>query len=168
MSYNILQHLEYNAWANARIANAARQVEEKVLFDERKSSFSSIAKTLTHVLDSEHVWLKRLQGVNLKQFPSAGLTIAKDELIDGFEKRSEELLAFVQSKGDEFISTSIDYITLKGQPFRDTVEDMLYHVVNHGTYHRGQIITMMREAGIETLPATDLIIFLRTKSTSPL
>lgn len=165
MSYNIFEHLEYNAWANARIADIARQVDENILCQERKSSFSSIAKTLTHVMDSEQVWLKRLQGISLKQFPSVGLTLSKDEIINGFEKGSKELLAFVKSKGEAFISTSIDYMTLKGQPFTDTVEDMLYHVVNHGTYHRGQIVTMLREAGVETLPATDLILFLRIKRT---
>ncbi len=165
MPYQILQHLEYNAWANARIVETVRQVDETILFQERKSSFTSIAKTLTHVMDSEQVWLKRLQGISLKQFPSTGLTIPRDELINRFEQGSRELLSFVQSKGDHFIHTSIDYTTLKGQPFSDVVEDMLYHVVNHGTYHRGQIVTMLREAGITTLPATDLILFLRTKRT---
>ena len=54
------------------------------------------------------------------------------------------------------------YKNLKGDPFEDRIEDTLFHVVNHSTYHRGQIITMLREAGVAKVVSTDLIHYLRT------
>ena len=51
---------------------------------------------------------------------------------------------------------------MKGEPFTDSVEDTLFHVVNHSTYHRGQIITMLREAGETKVVSTDLIHYLRS------
>ena len=161
MAYTILQHLEYNAWANNRIAEAVSDVDNSLLFEERKSSFPSIAKTLLHVWDAEQIWINRMKGISLSQFPSVLFHGGKEELINGFRESSRELLSLIKEKGTAFVASSYHYTNLKGQPFTDTVEDTLFHIVNHGTYHRGQIITMLREAGVTKLPATDLIFFLR-------
>lgn len=159
---HITRHLRYNVWANERIAEVLTGVDEEILFHERKSSFTSIAKTVMHMRDAEQVWLKRLQGTSLTAFPSAGKTIAKDELIEAFTNSSRELLSVIESKDDSFLHSQCEYRNLKGQPFADVVADILLHVVNHGAYHRGQIITMLREAGVAPLPATDFILYLRT------
>ena len=59
------------------------------------------------------------------------------------------------------LSGRYHYTNLRGEPFDDTYEETLFHVVNHGTYHRGQLIMMLREAGVTSLPGTDLIHYLR-------
>jgi uncharacterized damage-inducible protein DinB len=68
----------------------------------------------------------------------------------------------VKSKDAAFLESLYAYKNMKGDPFQDKVEDTLFHVVNHSAYHRGQITTMLREAGVEKVASTDLIHYLRT------
>lgn len=162
MAYNIIQHLKYNAWANHRIATVVDPVDEQIIFMENKSSFPSIAKTLLHIWDAELVWLKRMQGTSLNVFPSTSFKGDKQELLRGFVDSSKSFLTFIESQGNDFLAKSYSYKNMKGDEFTDVVEDTLYHVVNHGTYHRGQVTTMLREAGITNLVSTDLIHYLRS------
>lgn len=162
MAYSILDHLRYNAWANARIADMVRPLKDEAVYQQRKSSFPSIAATLLHISDAEIVWRKRMEGENMSAFPSAGFKGDTAELLRNFTQSSADLLMFIEAKGPDFLSTKYSYRSMKGEPFTDTVEDTLFHVVNHGTYHRGQVITMLREADVAKLLSTDLIHYLRT------
>lgn len=162
MPYSIHNHLRYNAWANARIAELVAPLDSAVIFRERKSSFPSIAKTLLHIHDAEIIWTKRLQGESLTSFPSRDFLEQKEMLLRDFVLPSQFLVEFIASRGPEFLGSKFSYLNLKGDPFTDVVENALFHVVNHGTYHRGQITTLLREAGLTQLVSTDLIHYVRT------
>ena len=71
------------------------------------------------------------------------------------------LADFISAKGEAFLTEQIDYKTMKGDAYSNTAEEILVHVINHGTFHRGQVITMLRELGFTQFPSTDLITFLR-------
>ena len=75
---------------------------------------------------------------------------------------SRQLLSFVELRDEAFIQSKISYKNLKGESFENEVEPLLYHLVNHGTYHRGQVTTMLRELGVTHLASTDIIFYLRT------
>lgn len=75
---------------------------------------------------------------------------------------SRQLLSFVELRGEAFIQSKISYKNLKGESFENEVEPLSYHLVNHGTYHRGQVTTMLRELGVTHLASTDIIFYLRT------
>ena len=162
MAYSILKHIQYNLWANSRIIEMLKPLDEKLIFTQLKSSFPGIAKTLLHIWDAETIWLKRLQGESLNQLPSKEFHGNKNELLIGLQKSSEAIISFIGSKGDDFISSTISYKTTRGDAYENVAEDILFHLVNHGTYHRGQIITMLRELEIVHVPNTDLINYLRT------
>jgi len=162
MAYSIIDHLRYNAWANTRIADVLTPVDDAIIFEERKSSFPSIAKTLLHIWDAEFIWSKRMQGESPTAQRSANFTGDKTELLNGFVNSSRELLLFIESKAPEFLARRYNYTNLKGEPFTDSVEDTLFHVVNHGTYHRGQVITMLRAADVTKVLSTDLIHYIRS------
>ena len=162
MAYSIKKHLAYNEWANTKIADVLREVEDRIFFQENKSSFPSIAKTVLHIWDAQHIWVNRMQGSSVSKWPSASFKGSKDDSLNGLIESSSELSSFLLSKSKSFLSTPYPYKTMKGEPFESTYEDTLFHVVNHGTYHRGQIITMLREAGLKQLPSTDLIHYLRS------
>lgn len=162
MSYTIQQHLAYSVWANERLVETLRTMDESLLLVEVKSSFPSIAKTLLHGWDAEVIWLKRLQGVNLDTWPSQNFAGGKKELLEGFVQSAKNLKAFVESKGVDFLSTMVNYKNLKGDIFEDRVEDILVHVVNHGTYHRGQVITLLHQVGITKIQSMDIIFYLRS------
>lgn len=162
MAYSIKKHLAYNEWANTKVADVLRGVDDPIFFQENKSSFPSIAKTVLHIWDAQHIWLTRMQGGTMSKWPSASFKGSKDDSLNGLIESSSELSAFLLSKPKAFLATYYPYKNMKGEPFESTYDDTLFHIVNHSTYHRGQIITMLREAGIDQLPSTDLIHYLRS------
>lgn len=161
MSYTIGQHLAYSVWATERLKETLDAVDEAILFSEVKSSFSSIAKTLLHAWDAEVIWLKRLQGVSLDSWPSQNFKGGKKELLGGIVQSAKNLAAFVESKGVDYVSTTVQYKNLKGDLFENRVDDMLFHVVNHGTYHRGQVTTLLHQLGVTKIKGMDIIYYLR-------
>ncbi len=161
MSYTIQQHLAYAVWATERLKETLEPVGESLLFAEVKSSFPSIAKTLLHGWDAEVVWLKRLQGVSLDSWPSQNFTGGKKDLLEGFAQSPKTLKLFVESKGIDFLSTTVKYKNLKGDSLEDRVEDIMFHIVNHGTYHRGQVTTLLHQVGITKIQSMDIIFYLR-------
>jgi uncharacterized damage-inducible protein DinB len=103
-----------------------------------------------------------MQGNSQNRWPSASFKGSKGDSLNGLIESSSELSAFILAKSKSFLSTRYAYKNMKGEPFENTYEDTLFHVVNHGTYHRGQVITMLREAGLKQLPSTDLIHYIRS------
>jgi uncharacterized damage-inducible protein DinB len=163
MPHTLINHLSYNLWANERIGHLLMAQDESVLYAEQKSSFASIAKTVFHIWDAEVIWLTRMKGGTLSDWPSKKFTGGKAEMLKGFINSSTEMLGFIKEKGEPFIEQKISYKSMKGDPFESTVEEILFHVVNHGTYHRGQIITMLHEQGVKQMVSTDLIVWFREK-----
>lgn len=162
MAYSIQKHLTFNVWANTKTAEVLRQVSDNIYFKENKSSFPSIAKTILHMWGAQNIWLKRLQGESLTTWPHQPDQDSKEGQLNGLVQSAQNILDLVKSKDDTFLSSLYSYTNMKGEPFTDSVEETLFHVVNHSTYHRGQLITMLREAGVTNVPGTDLIHYLRT------
>ena len=161
MAYTVHQHLAYNTWANAKFAAVLSELDDKIYFQDNKSSFHSIAKTVLHIWGAQVIWLNRMHGLSLTAWPAADFQDNKVESLKSLAQSSDDLMQYVSSKNESFLSSTYAYKNMKGDPFEDRYEDTLFHIVNHGTYHRGQIIIMLREAGETTLPATDLIHYLR-------
>jgi uncharacterized damage-inducible protein DinB len=162
MAYTLHQHLSYSVWATARLAETLQPVGEKILYAEVKSSFPSIAKTLLHLWDAEVIWLKRMQGISLTSWPSQNFSGTKDDLITGVVNSSKELLNFIELKGTDFLPSKISYKNMKGDSFEDVIENILYHIVNHGSYHRGQVTTLLHELGVNKIQSMDIIFYLRS------
>ena len=171
MPYTMITHLNYSIWATAKLSEIIENLDESILKKETPSSFDTIEKTILHIWDAELVWFKRLQGESLTEWPSKDFEGDREALISGWIDNCIALKEYVESKGEDFLSTTISYTTMGGKPYSNTVEEIIYHVVNHGTFHRGQIITMLRANGItkfadnEELSSTDLITYLRAVTT---
>jgi len=133
----LLQLVKYNHWANTKLAEVLQTFDDAVLDQEVTSSFSSIRKTVYHIWDAEFIWLSRLEGVSLTAFPS---------------KSYGEGIA---------IELNCSYKNIQQKDFTNSHTEIIMHCMNHSTYHRGQLITLLRQAGCQTLPSTDLIAFLR-------
>ena len=161
MPHTLVDHLTYNLWANERIGHLLMAQDEPILNREMKSSFASITKTVLHVWDAEVIWLTRLKGGSLADWPSKNFTGGRAEMLKGWIATSSELLQFVKNKDESFLQQKISYKNMKGDAYENPVEEILYHMVNHGSYHRGQIITLLREAGVTQLVTTDLIAWFR-------
>jgi len=157
---------EYNAWANQRALDAASALTPEQFARQLGSSFSSVRDTLAHICSGEWVWLERFQGRSPSAFPDAqqfAATVAS--LRDHWRAQETALLAFVNTLTQERLDGILEYKTFKFGVYRNPLWQSMQHVVNHGTYHRGQITTMLRQLGAQPI-LTDLMHFYRERSTA--
>jgi uncharacterized damage-inducible protein DinB len=148
----------YNAWANARVLEVVSALSEEQFSRVIPSSFPSVRDTLAHVVAGEWIWLRRWRGENPSVLPAwlerPTLAVLREQL------------AQVELERDEFLATLDEDATrrvlafrfLSGTPAEAVLLDLLLHVVNHSTYHRGQLATLVRQLGT-TFVATDLQAF---------
>ncbi len=151
----------YTEWANARVIECVRGLNEEQFARHVPSSFPTIRDTLAHIVLAEWIWLRRWTGESPASRPSwsveeAPLAVIVDNL-EAVQNERRELLAGLT---DEDLQRDLSYRTLNGDPHTNRLGDLMVHVANHSTYHRGQLTTMLRQVGA-TPPTTDLIVFLR-------
>jgi uncharacterized damage-inducible protein DinB len=154
----ILKIAEYNNWANHLIANYILEAGD-IIDQYIESSFPSIRKTVYHLWDAQVIWHKRLNGESFNSWPSKDFHGDFTEAVNGLHQSSGQLTEFVRSCADPKVQ--ISYHNIEGIKFTSTVEEIITHVVNHGTYHRGQLITMLRQVGYTNVGSTDFIRFCR-------
>lgn len=150
----------YDSWANALCFTAAQDLGDQELAREVESSFPSVLATLGHIVAAEWVWLRRWKGENPTAIPDwvsgSGLTDLRARLAGVEEERADLLNTLAEAD----LRTRVAYRTLAGAEHEDPLGDLMRHVVNHSTYHRGQVATQLRHLG-RTPPTTDLIAYLR-------
>lgn len=151
----------YNRWANARVLDAASSLSGDQLVQDLGSSFPSVKDTLVHILAAEWVWLSRWKGVSPRGLPEGWPKSTLEELCARWAAVEEEQREFLAGLDEARLDTVVAYSTIDGQAFASPLWQMLRHVVNHSSYHRGQVITMLRQLGAEGC-ATDLILFYRS------
>lgn len=151
----------YNVWANKLIIDVMLGLDDDLLDKEIASSFSSLRKTVYHTWSAEYIWLQRMQQVEQQVWIEKGFTGNFEEACAEWQKASEALAAFVDDiPGEERLRQVYEYYSiLKKQSFTKPLSTTLLHVFNHSTYHRGQLVTMLRQAGVEAIPGTDLVSF---------
>ncbi len=168
MKQLLQQYSAYNFWANKIITEKISTVPNDIIMKEMGNSFGSIYKTVVHLMDVESIWWQRLKLQEHVEWP--GKIFDKD-----FENLSKELM-ILSKQWDVWVSEASEmqlthvfgYQNSKKEFFKQPVYEMLLHLFNHQTFHRGQLITMMRQNGIEKIPATDFIVFSRAKTGSSL
>jgi uncharacterized damage-inducible protein DinB len=154
---------EYNAWADRRALEAASALTQEQFTKKLGSSFSSVRDTLSHIYGAEWIWLERFQGLSPSAFPDdSGFTdIAK--LKASWAAFELTLLKFVRGLTQEDLDREMEYKTMKFGVYRNPLWQSMQHVVNHGTYHRGQVTTMLRQLGAQPI-LTDLMHFYREQA----
>lgn len=153
-------HLQFHRWANQRIVEATRQLSSEGLNEDHGTSFKSIFGTLVHIYQADSAWFGRVFGNPDSQtttYPPkpdiAGLTTDWFALLDRAVEWSAKL-----SEGDW--NQIISYKDSRGNSHKTPLLPIVLHVVNHGSYHRGQVSSLLRQIGT-TPPNTDLINFCR-------
>jgi uncharacterized damage-inducible protein DinB len=150
----------YGSWANARVFDAASALSEEQQHHSIASSFPSIGGTLAHIVGAEWVWLRRWLGESPSSFPDWVTTPVYADLRARLSAVEQERDAFLAGLSDGDVDRTISYRTLSGQACSDPLGNLMKHVVNHSTYHRGQVVTQLRQLGLKP-PSTDLILYLR-------
>jgi uncharacterized damage-inducible protein DinB len=153
---------EFNYWAKARLMGVVESLSEDQFAEDLGSSHRSVHGALCHIVGAEHIWLSRWTGlpvfklIDPKDYPTITAVRQKwDEVEQGMSE-------FVSELTDERLSSVLRYKTREGKQFSNVLWQMMQHLVNHSTYHRGQIVTMLRQLGVKPI-GTDLITFYREK-----
>lgn len=156
----LVQLAKYNIWANSQFAEILGKVDAALLDKEITSSFPSIRTTVYHLWSAEDIWLQRLQLAEQPVWAESVFNGSFDEAVSKWQGASNGLLAFVEKQyNDDAFRHVLQYYNLKKVSFKMPVYTVLIQVFNHATYHRGQLVTMMRQAGIKKIPATDFHVF---------
>lgn len=157
---DVKQLFAYNAWATNRIFDAVAAVPKEQYFRDMQSSFGGIHGTLTHLVGAEKIWLSRWAGQPQPALIKADEVAALADLKTIWETVGRETARFVATFNDKKLQDTITYATLKGDRYTNSFTQMFQHVVNHSSYHRGQVVTLLRQLGAKPV-STDLILFLR-------
>ena len=155
----------FNYWARDRMLDSVSALAVDQYVKPMGNSFSSVRDTVVHIYSAEWVWCSRWHGtspsspINASDYPDlVGVTSAWRDL-------EQKIRAFVDGLDDARISDEIEYRLMNGQASRSPIWQMVQHVVNHGTYHRGQVATLLRQLGARPA-STDLITFHRERTIS--
>lgn len=152
--------LRYHRWATSRVLDAAAALTPEELTRDLGSSFPSVLGTLGHALGAEWVWLERWKGVSPPALPGLDALDSVAAVRGRWNEIWREQDAFFAGLAERDGSRPVFYRTFKGDPDTRPLGELVRHVVNHATYHRGQVVTLLRQLG-KTPPATDYVRWLR-------
>ena len=156
---------DYNAWADRRVVEAAGALSKEQFVKPLLSSYSSVRDTLAHILGVEWLWLERFGGRSPASIPDGNEFTEISSLKERWTQFEPTLLKFVRGLTETDLERVMEYKTMKFGVYRNPLWQSMLHLVNHGTYHRGQITTMLRQLGAQPI-LTDLIHFYRERATA--
>ena len=159
------QLFDYNHWANSRALEAAAQLSDEQFARPLGSSFSSVRDTLAHICGGEIVWLERFSGRTPSTFPDTSAAQTVVALGAFWQPHREGLLAFAASLSQADLDRVLEYRTFNFGTYRNPLWQSMQHLANHGTYHRGQVATLLRQLGAKPV-LTDLMHFYRERAGS--
>jgi uncharacterized damage-inducible protein DinB len=164
MTLSDLQTLvDYHYWARDRLLEAVAPLTTEQWRRDLGSSFKSIHETVAHIYAAEWAWHQRWQGNSpTALFPAEKLPDVAS-VRGAWSELEANVRAFLAGLGEAGITRVFEYRLLNGSEGSSPFWQMLQHVVNHASYHRGQVTTMLRQLGAQPGKSMDLIAYYRTK-----
>jgi uncharacterized damage-inducible protein DinB len=159
----LMQYAAYNVWANHKIIFAIEQLPEELWYKQTPSSFDTLFKTVLHMWDAESIWWQRIRLHEHIVIPSQQFDSSLKDACNGLLHQSMQWEDYVRQLDAPALNSDLIYKNSQGEQFFQPLPEVLHHVFNHGTYHRGQLVTMMRCLGAANVPATDFIQYARRK-----
>jgi len=160
----ILQQLaSYNIWANQKLTDIIQSLPEEVLHQSMPSSFASLHSTLLHMWDAESIWWQRMKLQEVINYPSSSFKGTTMDISTSLLHQNTLWETWVNKATLAALDHVFMYQNSRKEQFKQPIYQMILHVFNHGTYHRGQLVNMLRQAGFEKIPPTDFIVWSRKK-----
>jgi uncharacterized damage-inducible protein DinB len=153
--------LDYHYWARDRLLEALEPLSDEQFTRDLGSSFKSIRDTTAHLYGAEWAWYQRWQGESPTALPSASEFHDVAAIRQSWSDHERKMRAFVEALGEDGVARVFEYTLLTGHVGATPFWQMLQHLVNHGSYHRGQVTTMLRQIGAAPAKPMDLIAFYR-------
>ncbi len=155
----VRQLLLYTLWADRVCLKALEAVDAEDLARPTGSSFDSLLATLAHILAAQRLWLARFEGKTLERLPEVADFPDWERLTAAWSETSAELGFFLAALTADQASADLTWTSSEGVTYRRPLWQPVLHLVNHSTYHRGQVVSQLRQLGYQA-PSTDLIYFL--------
>lgn len=149
----------YHKWATQKLLDHVGTKDPTLFHQVAKNSFKTISETYSHVITVDHLWYKRLTGIekpDLIDFDVSSVQSTKD----AFAQLHTEMEAYFETLSKAAWKEKLNFTNLKGQPFSNTREEMFFTFINHSSYHRGQVTSFLRQFDLEGIPV-DYIYYSR-------
>lgn len=154
----------YNAWANQKIMESILALSEEKQRQEIPSSFKSLFATALHMWNAESIWWQRMKLQERIVGPQENFNGNMKDVVNGLLQQNLQWQDWINNATDPALEHVFQYYNSKKEYFKQPVYQMLLHVFNHGTYHRGQLVNMLRQLGVEKIPPTDFVVWSRKRN----
>jgi uncharacterized damage-inducible protein DinB len=156
--------VEYHYWGRDRMLEAVDALTPEQYTKDLGNSFKSVRDTVVHTYGAEWNWYLRWVGNPPTAFPDAAAFPDVTAVREAWMSQEQKVRLFVLTLGEENLHRTFKYRTFDGQEMESVFAHMLQHLVNHATYHRGQVTTMLRQLGAPAPKPQDLIRFYRERA----
>jgi len=156
------EHMAYSAWASARLVQAASTLTEAERERDFQTADRSVLGTLVHTFAADRVWLARMQ-----KLPNPPYSTPEDYrmevLVEQWPALYRQWDKWLASQDDAGVAADLTYRDMKGNTWTNPIWNLVMHIVNHATHHRGQVSGFLRAMG-QTPPVLDLVAYYRLKA----
>ena len=153
---------QYNAWANARLYRMAAQLTDEQYRRDVSAYFKNLHGTLNHLLVADRIWLWRMTGTGVA--PTKLDAILYEDLAELTAARrveDERLVSFVDSQTDAQFEGTLEYRMTNGSQQQQKLREVLAHLFNHQTHHRGQAHGILTALGVKEPDSLDVLWMMR-------
>jgi uncharacterized damage-inducible protein DinB len=156
--------LDYHYWARDVILEAVSPLTPEQFTRQFDSSFRSVRDTVAHIYAADWIWFTRWKGESPKSLVAYDQFSDVESIRRAWVELEGQVRPFVDNLGENGVSRVFDYKLLSGAAGASPFFQMLTHMVNHASYHRGQVTTLLRQLGAAPPKSTDMITFYRLRA----
>jgi uncharacterized damage-inducible protein DinB len=154
--------LDYTVWANHRVMRAAATLSVDDFKRDLKGHFGGVRGTLAHVMGAEWIWLERWKGVSPSHVIDEGEFADIVELRDRWTVIEDHRESWFKALRPDALAANLKYRNVAGNEYEQPLWQLVQHLANHSTYHRGQVVLLLRQLGAKTV-STDLVLWDRDR-----
>ncbi|GAA1385203.1 DinB family protein [Peribacillus frigoritolerans] len=162
----VLEMYNYHAWANGVIIDRLNELPEHIYHKEIQSGFSSVSKVLSHIYLTDYTWFDIISGISMDEAMASSSELKKEVEKKSIEEMKKIFIDLYERNKALLSTEDMEKIMVVDNPYaaslETTISESVLHIVTHGSYHRGNIATMLRQMG-HTSVMQDFGLYLYTK-----
>ncbi|MFW9928604.1 MAG: DinB family protein [Candidatus Thorarchaeota archaeon] len=158
MENRLVKLAAFQKWANKRLRETLSTIEYSRF--SLITPYGTLLDLIVHNFGAVDLWFKRFNGFSPKSMINGSLFPNWESLSSAWEKLDNDLVEYVKKLSIDDSQKIISYTSLEGQKLKTSIENILLHIFNHSTYHRGQVAVLLRENSLTPVKDTDYITFV--------